>query len=116
MGARRSPQMTWQTQRVLLVMLGAPAEDHYGLELAREAELKSGTIYPILARLEAAGWISGSWEDIDPQLEGRRPRRYYRLQAPGITAAESVRDGLIRVLGANTVPSGLVFPWGLVAP
>jgi PadR family transcriptional regulator PadR len=88
------PQMTWQTRQVLAVMGRAPLAEHYGLELAHEAGLKSGTIYPILARLEAAGWITGHWEDIDPHVEGRRPRRYYRLTARGIEVAEDVRQEL----------------------
>jgi PadR family transcriptional regulator PadR len=88
------PQMTWQTRQVLAAMVRAPGAEHYGLELAKEAGLKSGTIYPILARLEAAGWISGYWEDIDPHVEGRRPRRYYRLTARGIEVAEDVRQAL----------------------
>ncbi len=106
----RGPQLTWATQKVLLAMLGAPAAQHYGLELAREAELKSGTIYPILARLEAAGWIDGYWENIDPKTEGRRPRRYYRLTSPGITAAVSARDALIQALRSGAARSGLPSP------
>ncbi len=65
--------------------------EHYGLELAKAAGLKSGTLYPILARLEAAGWIQGSWERIDPRAEGRRRRRYYKLTSSGVFAAERVR-------------------------
>ena len=107
--------MTWATQKVLLAMLGAPAAEHYGLELAREAGLKSGTIYPILARLEAAGWIDGHWENIDPKTEGRRPRRYYRLAGAGIAAAESAREALIQALGTGVPASGLSWPAGALA-
>jgi PadR family transcriptional regulator PadR len=75
--------MTLQTQRVLAILLNEPLADHYGLEIAKKAGLASGSIYPILARLEAAGWVTSGWEDIDEAKEGRRRRRYYRLTAVG---------------------------------
>lgn len=96
--------MTAQTERVMLAMLNDASNEHYGLELAKAAGLKAGTLYPILARLEAAGWIEGSWEQIDPQVEGRRPRRYYRLTASGTSAAKRVRTDLEHLLGEKTSP------------
>lgn len=77
------PQVTRQTERVLATFLRDPRGDRYGLELSRETGLKSGTLYPILARLETAGWVVSEWEQIDPSAEGRRPRRYYRLTRKG---------------------------------
>ena len=44
-------------------------------------------MHPILARLEGVGWLSSRWEDIDTRVEGRPPRRYYRLTAEGVVAA-----------------------------
>ncbi|MBO0870080.1 MAG: helix-turn-helix transcriptional regulator, partial [Micromonosporaceae bacterium] len=41
-------------------------------------DLPTGTVYPALHRLEAAGLIAGSWSIV----EGRR-RRSYRLTAAG---------------------------------
>jgi PadR family transcriptional regulator PadR len=41
-------------------------------------DLPTGTIYPALHRLEAAGLIAGSWSTVD----GRR-RRSYRLTSDG---------------------------------
>jgi PadR family transcriptional regulator, regulatory protein PadR len=80
-------RMTAQTQSVLAALLADPTQARYGLEITKEAGLPSGTIYPILARLESAGWIKSKWEEIDPTVEGRRPRRYYRLTAEGEIAA-----------------------------
>jgi DNA-binding PadR family transcriptional regulator len=71
-------------------MVANPNAEHYGLEVARTARLKSGSLYPILARLEQYGWIAGVWEDIDPRQEGRRPRRLYRLTAEGLREARKV--------------------------
>ena len=59
------PRMTLPTQRVLSVLLSAPAEEKYGLEISVESKLPSGTIHPILARLEGVGWLESRWEDID---------------------------------------------------
>jgi transcriptional regulator len=48
--------------------------------------LPTGTVYPALRRLEAAGWISGRWSTVD----GRR-RRTYRLTAAGRRALSQER-------------------------
>jgi DNA-binding PadR family transcriptional regulator len=86
------PQITRETERVLAAFLRYPTKPRYGLEIAREAGLATGTLYPILARLEAAGWLESEWEDIDPVLAGRRARRYYRLTAEGARVARQAID------------------------
>jgi PadR family transcriptional regulator PadR len=82
--------MTLQTRLVLQVFANAPNDGHYGLEICRAIGLPGGTIYPLLARLEEAGWLTSGWEDIDPVKEGRRPRRYYRLTSDGAQQAHSM--------------------------
>jgi PadR family transcriptional regulator PadR len=77
------PRMTLQTLAILKVLLAKPLEPRYGLDIAKEAGLKGGTLYPALARLERAGWLTSFQEDIDEAAEGRRRRRYYRLTAEG---------------------------------
>jgi PadR family transcriptional regulator, regulatory protein PadR len=81
------PRLTLQTYLVLNALFRDMRGEKYGLEVAKEARLPSGTIYPILARLEAAGWLESGWEDIDESAEGRRKRRYYRLTGHGISEA-----------------------------
>jgi DNA-binding PadR family transcriptional regulator len=71
--------MTLPTQLVLHVLLEDPERELYGLEICAAAELASGTIHPILARLEKVGWVLSRWEQVDPSKEGRPRRRYYRL-------------------------------------
>jgi DNA-binding PadR family transcriptional regulator len=66
----------------------------YGLQIGHAAELPSGTIHPILARLEACGWLESRWENIDPAKDSRPRRRYYRLTPDG---AELARHALARV-------------------
>ena len=83
------PRMTIPTQLVLETLLADPARELYGSEIGEQSALRSGTVHPILARLEGVGWLQSRWEDIDPRAEGRPPRRYYRLTADGARAAQS---------------------------
>jgi PadR family transcriptional regulator PadR len=88
-----SPRMTLPTQLVLRALLEEPGVERYGLEIGDSASLPSGTIHPILARLERLGWLESRWEDVDPSRAGRPARRYYRLTTDGV---EHARDGLAR--------------------
>jgi DNA-binding PadR family transcriptional regulator len=85
------PKMTIPTQLVLRALLEHPTRERYGLDLSQAAGLATGTIHPILARLEGLGWVESWWEDIDPAAEGRPRRRYYRLTPDG---AERARHAL----------------------
>ena len=93
MASGSGPRMTLPTQLVLRAMLAEPTQEMYGLQIGQAAELPSGTIHPILARLEVCGWLESRWENIDPSKEGRPRRRYYRLSAEG---AECARTALAR--------------------
>ncbi|WP_250037488.1 PadR family transcriptional regulator [Paractinoplanes maris] len=81
------PRITASVLKVLAGLLAEPGAQRYGLELMQETGLPSGTLYPILARLERAGWVESRWEQIDPAAEGRPSRRYYVLTADGAVAA-----------------------------
>ncbi|WP_228539359.1 PadR family transcriptional regulator [Nocardia sp. XZ_19_385] len=81
--------MTVQTLQVLQTMLVRPNEEHYGLAISERTRLPTGSIYPIMTRLETAGWVTSAWEDIDESAEGRRKRRYYQLTQEGASAAHS---------------------------
>ena len=81
--------MTIPTQLVLQLLLADPERDRYGFEIGQEAGLPSGTVHPILARLEAMRWVSSRWEDVDPAEAGRPARRYYRVTAEGESAARA---------------------------
>ena len=80
-------RMTIPTQLVLQSLLADPPRELYGVEISDIAGLPSGTVHPILARLEGVGWLASRWEEIDPHVEGRPARRYYRLTADGVQAA-----------------------------
>src|SRR5271169_6092251 len=81
------PRMTIPTQLVLRALLAEPTQEMYGLQICAAAGLPSGTLHPILARLEGLGWLQSRWEDASPREEGRPRRRYYRLTEDGAEQA-----------------------------
>ena len=85
--------MTTPVLKVVAALLEDPATERYGLQLMQDTGLPSGTLYPILVRLERAGWVRSRWEDVDPVAEGRPTRRYYRLTSEG--AVEARREVLL---------------------
>jgi len=102
--------MTIPTQLVLRGLLAEPTQELYGLQICAEVGLPSGTIHPILTRLEHEyGWVASRWEDIKPEEEGRPRRRYYRLTEDG---AERARIALskaatsVSTIGLRTRPAG----------
>jgi PadR family transcriptional regulator PadR len=88
------PRLTEQTLRVLGALVDAGAKDVSGAQLGREAKLASGTLYPILLRLESAKWVQSRWEEGDPSELGRPRRRYYRITALGRKRATSTFNEL----------------------
>lgn len=92
MADAKGPKMTLPTQLVLRALIADPTKEFYGLELGQLAELASGTVHPILARLERCGWVESRWEDQDPRQVGRPRRRYYRLTPDGIVYAGRALD------------------------
>lgn len=101
------PRMTGPTRAVLEVLLASPDDEHYGLAIGATTLLPSGTVHPILARLEGLGWVSSEWEDVDPSDAGRPRRRHYRLTAAGLTAANAAlaRDDARRARLAARAPT-----------
>ena len=67
--------------RVLDALARAGNSGRHGYDLCREAQVKSGTLYPLLIRLEAQGHLSADWQA--SELSGRPPRHIYRLTAEG---------------------------------
>jgi DNA-binding PadR family transcriptional regulator len=79
--------MTRATQLVLRAFVADPSRPMYGLEIGQDAGLASGTIHPILARLEGCGWLESWWEDLGQEAVGRPRRRFYRLTRDGAVSA-----------------------------
>lgn len=71
-----------QARRTLRVLREASEPGMTGLEICAAIEAPTGTIHATLARLERAGKIVSSWEQMNPQ-KNRPRRRYYRLPPGG---------------------------------
>ena len=72
---------TYQTE---LVLAALAAGRHHGFDIMDATDLPSGTIYPILRRLDEEGFVRSRWErDTVARREQRPPRRYYELTASG---------------------------------
>ena len=103
------PRMTLSTQLVLQALLAEPTQEMYGLQICQAAGLPSGTIHPILARLEGLGWLESRWEDATPQEAHRPRRRYYYWSKDG---AERARIALaqattsVSTIRLRTRPAG----------
>jgi PadR family transcriptional regulator, regulatory protein PadR len=84
------PRMTLPTQLVLGELTADPTRRIHGFELCAATGQPSGTVYPILARLEGLGWLESEWEEPDLHVPAGRPRRrYYRLTEDGAAAART---------------------------
>ena len=77
---RRRLRISPQTLSLLEALLNKPTSWHHGYALSQQTSLASGTLYPILMRLEKLHWLETSWEQ--PGIgaaAGRPPRHFYRL-------------------------------------
>ncbi len=83
-------RISLQTLRVLEAFLENPTEELAGTDVQKRGRLASGTLYPILLRLESADWFVSRWESVDPAQVGRPRRRLYRLTAGGLARASEV--------------------------
>lgn len=88
MADKNQPKMTPQTFAVLRVLI--ESEDELsGAEIGKRTKLASGSLYPILIRLEKARWLTSEWEKGDPAELGRPLRRYYSVTGGGRSRARS---------------------------
>ena len=85
-----SVRMSLQTLRVLEAFLENPTVQLAGADVHQRCGIASGTLYPILLRLEMAGWFVSRWEAVDPTHAGRPRRRLYRLTPSGLARASEV--------------------------
>lgn len=89
--------------KTLSAFMDHPTQELYGLQVASLTGLKSGTLYPLLDRLEREGWLISRWEQVDPQQMGRPPRRFYGLTPSGfLDAKELLADHGVRSKVADT--------------
>src|SRR5690242_13311759 len=81
------PPFTSPGTVALLEVLSGSDGCWYGYDLSRGTGLKSGSLYPLLIRLEREGWLESRWEE-SPQ-PGRPPRHMYRITPLGASAVRA---------------------------
>ena len=78
-------RLTYPTTLVLQALLQG---HHHGFDIMDATGLPSGTVYPILRRLDVEGYVRSQWEKEGvARREQRPPRRYYELTANGRSVA-----------------------------
>jgi DNA-binding PadR family transcriptional regulator len=95
----KEPRLSHAALRVLGIFMTAPRERIAGSDIVKQTGMLSGTLYPILMRLERAGWLDSDWEQLDPVEAGRPRKRLYCLTPNGFNKANAA----LTELG---VPSG----------
>lgn len=75
------------------LVLGTIAKGHpYGFEIMELTGLPSGTVYPALRRLEAAGLLRSVWDHSPKEKLGGPPRRCYRVTRQGEKFLDRLRQ------------------------
>lgn len=77
---------------LVLATLSQLKEAKYGYALIDEVshrglDIDQGTLYPLLRRLEEQGLLESEWN-----VEGSRPRRYYRISQTGEELLQVLTD------------------------
>jgi PadR family transcriptional regulator PadR len=83
----RDIDVTPKMAMVLKVFLEDPDQPRYGFELMRLTGMASGSLYPMLAKLEGAGWLTKGKENIDPRAAGRPARTHYTITGAAASTA-----------------------------
>jgi DNA-binding PadR family transcriptional regulator len=79
-----------QMLRLLRALAARPQQWRYGYDLMKETRLLSGTVYPLLMRLNDQGLVEAEWRE--PVQPGRPPRHAYRLTASGLALAHAAEE------------------------
>lgn len=83
--------LTRTSRAVIAALARSPDAELWGKQICRDADLPSGTVYPMLERLADLGWVAHRWESgDDPQRTASPPRRFWRLTDDGRNHAAAV--------------------------
>jgi PadR family transcriptional regulator, regulatory protein PadR len=86
------PPRTYLTYTTALVLQALSQGVRYGFDIMDDTGLPSGTVYPVLRRLERLRLVEARWEDeATAQRDGRPARRYYELTADGRALLDEAR-------------------------
>src|SRR5688572_21412485 len=88
----RKRALSGHARALLAALSAAGGRWSYGYELTTLTGIRSGTLYPLLIRLEAQGYLEAEWQQ--PVAMGRPPRHAYRLTAAGRRLASAEAGAL----------------------
>jgi DNA-binding PadR family transcriptional regulator len=84
------------THATALILQALASGSRHGFQIMDVTGLASGTVYPVLRRLEKEKVVVSEWEaEAEASAAGRRRRRVYRLTAAGQLLAERARERLV---------------------
>jgi PadR family transcriptional regulator, regulatory protein PadR len=93
------PRLSKQGLVILQMFASRPSHSLAGSDILKETGFPSGTLYPILSRLERAHWLSSEWEQVSPIEVGRPRKRLYQLTALGARKTKEAFSELNAPLG-----------------
>jgi PadR family transcriptional regulator, regulatory protein PadR len=100
---RRSQILKGLTELALLSLLSS--EPHYGLEILEKLRVEAGlmlaegAVYPLLHRLDKAGWIRAEWR---VETGNARPRKYYGITPTGREELQAQERDWLALSGSLT--------------
>jgi len=94
-----------------LVLRALSAGFRYGFDIMDATGLPSGTVYPLLRRLERLGYLDARWEEASAAHSEARPaRRYYRLTGAGVNLLATARQRFPVLERALPMPQNRLAP------
>lgn len=83
------------THATALILQALASGSRHGFQIMDVTGLASGTVYPVLRRLEKEAVVESEWEGAEEARDaGRRRRRVYRLTFSGQRVADQARQRL----------------------
>ena len=87
--------MRYITYPTTLVLHAIADGARYGFEIADRTGLQTGTVYPVLRRLDTLGFVRSTWENEKTARREQRPaRRYYEITRAGNDALDVAKKRL----------------------
>lgn len=95
----------------VLILKALAVEPMHGLGISRRIaqvtngafDVKPGSLFPALHRMEEAGWLTAEWGE----SENRRRAKFYRLSAHGRRKLREETDQWVRIASAMSSALGI---------
>ena len=98
---------TYLTYSTAIVLQAVAKGYEHGFDIMDLTGLASGTVYPILRRLERRGLVRSEWEDeVVARAEARPQRRCYEITGAGKKVLSEVADRYPLLVGSLSLAPG----------